>query len=57
MNQTLLFLPVKQLVPYPPELLPELRVAPGVDDGVVAGAGHGHQVADEECKVVELPAF
>ena len=39
------------------ELLPELWVAPGVDNWVVAGAGHGHQVTDEEHQIVKLPTF
>ena len=45
------------MVPYPDKLLLELGVAPGVDDRVVTGAGHGHQVADEEHQVIELPTL
>ena len=51
------YLPEAELTPYPVELLPEVWVAPGVDGRVVAGAGHGHQMADKEHQVVKPPTF
>ena len=40
----------------PDKLLPEGVVEPPVEERVVAGGGHGGQVAEEEGQVVEGPA-
>lgn len=37
------------------ELLPEVVVEPGVEEGVVARGGHGDGVSDEEAEVVIPP--
>ena len=50
-------LPETDFSPYSVELLPEIRVSPGVDGWIITGAGHGHHVAEEEHQVVELPTF
>ena len=36
--------------------VPEGRVEPSIEEGIVAGGGHGHHVAEEEGHVVHGPA-
>ena len=54
---TMLSSPRYNFAPSLVEFCSDVLVTPGVHGRVVAGAGHGHQVAQEEHQVVEPPTF